>query len=418
MRTGLQALVSELGRVMSVVWSNLSLLALSILLAVGLWIFVTNEENPERAEVLADPLTVEPVNVPETLAVFGPLESVTIEVSAPEDVLEDLDPQDFRTVADLSVGEVGENQVPVRVEYTGGRRRVDINEVVPARISVTLEPVIERTVPVEAEVVEDPAFGLVPIVFAVEPATMVISGPAEAVNLVERVRGEVDLSEVTVPLEGLQTDVDLVPVSGRGFAVDGVGLAQSTADVVINVERQAFEQALPVVPAVGGVPAPGFVISGVTVDPATVVILAPLDVLEQDLVVTTEPIVITDQATDTDVTVNLVLPQGVSSQTSEVTVTVELEALLSEATVGLAPTFINVPGDQTPTTTTSIINVQVRGDLATLTSLQESPGVISAVVDLAGLDPGTYTLPVEIELPDGMELVSANPEMITVTLPS
>ena len=47
---------------------NRGLVALSVVLAFGLWIFVTDSENPTRTRVLPIDISVQPINVPDDVA--------------------------------------------------------------------------------------------------------------------------------------------------------------------------------------------------------------------------------------------------------------------------------------------------------------------------------------------------------------
>ena len=47
---------------------NSGLFALSVVLAFGLWIFVTDAENPTQTRVLQEDIVVEPINTPQDVA--------------------------------------------------------------------------------------------------------------------------------------------------------------------------------------------------------------------------------------------------------------------------------------------------------------------------------------------------------------
>ncbi|MEX2236457.1 MAG: CdaR family protein [Dehalococcoidia bacterium] len=393
---------------------NVGLFAISCLLAVGLWMFVVNEENPERTDEFPFALAVQAGNVPDDLAVFGPIDPVSIRVTAPEDVFNDLEVSDFQVVADLANASAGNVEVPVTVDYTGGRRGVDVVEVEPQRVLITLQPVVQRTLPVTVNVINGPPLGFSVGEISADPEEVRVTGPSDAVDLVDSINAEVDLSEVDVALESFETTVELVPSSEQGFTVVGVSLESTTADAVIEIVRDELSQTVPVVALVEGLPEAGFLVAAVEVDPATVVVTGPLDVLRTLDTLVTEPIDITGSAETITEAVQLDLPQGVTAEDTAVEVTVTIEASQGEATLGVAPTFINGAPGLTPTTTTALLLVRVRGPLNVLQSL--SPDAIRAVIDLATLTAGTYTLTVTVELPEDIELIEVTPTEISVTL--
>ena len=68
-----------------------SLLLLSGLLGVSLWVFVTEEENPTRVDELSTPILVQSVNVETGLAVANQLPSVQLVLAAPEERWEEIE---------------------------------------------------------------------------------------------------------------------------------------------------------------------------------------------------------------------------------------------------------------------------------------------------------------------------------------
>jgi hypothetical protein len=75
---------------------NLSLAVLSVALAVSLWLFVTDQENPTEAETFNSAIPVGFVNVPTDLAVSNTSAStVRIRIEGPKNELDDLTADDF-----------------------------------------------------------------------------------------------------------------------------------------------------------------------------------------------------------------------------------------------------------------------------------------------------------------------------------
>ncbi|HEX5938750.1 MAG TPA: CdaR family protein [Dehalococcoidia bacterium] len=266
----------------------------------------------------------------------------------------------------------------------------------------------------EIEVSVPPPLGLNVGEIQVDPEEVTVSGPEEAVALVDEVIGEVDLSDVGVALEAFETQVELVPRSQQGFTVVGVVLETQTADATIEIGREIFEQAVPVVVRTTGTPAAGFQLTNLTVSPLTVVISGPLEALRDIESVTTSPVDLGDAAESFSEEVDLDLPEGVTAQPDTVSVDVTVEQANVEATIGVAPRFVNVAPGLTSSTSTAIVLVTLSGPLNVLQDL--GPEEVQAVVDLAGLGPGTYTLTVSVQVPDGVTVVRASPVQITVTL--
>src|SRR3990172_3630797 len=82
--------------------ANLGLALLSVVLAFGLWIFVTDTENPTRTGVVPVDLTVEPVNPAADVVVANELAAVQPRIKVAQDVWEALTAADFEATVDLS----------------------------------------------------------------------------------------------------------------------------------------------------------------------------------------------------------------------------------------------------------------------------------------------------------------------------
>ena len=87
---------------------------------------------------------------------------------------------------------------------------------------------------------------------------------------------------------------------------------------------------------------------------------------------------------------------------------------LGEMTLGLAASVVGVGQGLTATLSTGLVLVRVGGELPVLRSL--TPSSLSAVVDVSGLGEGTHTVPLRIEAPPGVQVVSMEPPTAVVTI--
>src|SRR5438874_948116 len=86
---------------------NSGLAVLSVVLAFGLWIFVTDAENPEQTHRLDSDIPVRPVNVPADVWVPKEVGKARVEVRVEDKVFDSLTTQDFEATADLTGLTVG-----------------------------------------------------------------------------------------------------------------------------------------------------------------------------------------------------------------------------------------------------------------------------------------------------------------------
>jgi YbbR domain-containing protein len=198
----------------------------------------------------------------------------------------------------------------------------------------------------------------------------------------------------------------------------GVQVAQVTpATIPLSFERSG-SRIVPVVPAVEGDPAPGYVAGRITSVPAVVEVVGPVSLLGDLKTATTEPVSIDRAArpvTDT-VTVgvandNLRLREPISA-----VVTVEIAPVKAERVLAAVPVrTTNVPTGRSATVAPDAVRLIVRGPKDRVDALLES--TLEPHVDLTGLQPGRMTLPVKVTAaaPD-IEVVRIEPESVRVTI--
>jgi YbbR domain-containing protein len=114
----------------------------------------------------------------------------------------------------------------------------------------------------------------------------------------------------------------------------------------------------------------------------------------------------------------LVNVDGMMTRLPNDTVTVEVriaEVAVRSNTLLFIPTVEpqNLAADLRIASAPQELRVRVSGTYQQFNQLAGT--TVRAVVDLAGRGPGSYTLPVEIELPDGVRIVG-DPPQVTITL--
>jgi YbbR domain-containing protein len=411
--------LSAFGRLVALVFgrgfgslrANIGLGLLSLALAVTLWAFVTEEENPTRTDFFPGAIPVETVNVPEGLAVAAVSDAaVSVKVTAPEATWDDLTIEDFRAVADLSTAKARENTITLRFESK--RRRVDVQEVNPRQVTVTLEPVTTKVVPVTVKLIGTPPLGYATSPGKTTPEQVEVTGAESLVALVQEAVADVNIQGVRVPLE--QT-FPVVPRDGRGGDIDGVTLNPDTVEVVLPIVQREITQAYVVTPLLRGVPSDGFNITSISVEPAFVVITGTIEALQSLTVVTTDEVDVDGAASDVVRAAKLQLASGVTvSGGDTVTVRVSVSPAQGEITVGLTPSVEGLEPGLRAEITATLVEVRVSGEIPVLRSL--SPTSLAAVVDASGLGEGQHTLPVQVTVPQGVQVVGVEPATVTVTL--
>src|SRR3990172_3333942 len=211
---------------------NTGLAGLSVVLAFGLWIFVTDAENPTRTRVLPLDIPVEAVNVDPNVVVANDLDNVRVRISVEEDVFESLTSGDFEATVDLEGLTIGEYLLPVEVRRLTTRGGLRIEDVLPEEISVSLVAKESKQVPVLINVTGEAATGYT--MGAPEPGEteVSVSGPAEKIALVTQAVGAIDVEGRT---DSVDQAIRLEPRDDNGNLVEKLTLEPQLGNVVLEI---------------------------------------------------------------------------------------------------------------------------------------------------------------------------------------
>ncbi|MCL6612161.1 MAG: hypothetical protein K6T66_11540 [Peptococcaceae bacterium] len=292
-------------------WRNMALRILSVLLAVLLWIYATNEQNPVNDQILS--IQLQRRDPPAGMVVSGSIPSnVSIRVQGSRTRVAALTPADFQAVLDLSGLSEGDHNVPVKVSPPPG---IQVIQVTPGRVYVVVESVVEKQVDVAAAFKGNPAKGYTALEPAIQPSKVTLRGPGSKVNAIDHIKVTVDVESATGVVD--QT----VPVSS---GQNGVTVSPQSVRVTVPVTPLP-SKTVAVRAGVVGEPAREYEMAGVTVNPANVQVTAPSEALSGINWVETENIDIKGADRDVTVRIGVRLPTGaVEIKPAAVEVTVHL----------------------------------------------------------------------------------------------
>jgi YbbR domain-containing protein len=197
----------------------------------------------------------------------------------------------------------------------------------------------------------------------------------------------------------------------------GVEVAQvAPATLALELEKSARRR-IPVVPALEGDPAPGFVVGRITADPATVEIVGPDSRVRQVAEATTEPVSVKDARVRVrdGVTVGVVDPSVRLTQALRAEVTVEIWPAPVERQISDVPVrYRNLTQGLRANISPQLVLVSVRGLKDALTDVRGDS--VQAFVDLAGLGSGQYNLRVQVDPSERFGVIAIDPTIVSVTI--
>jgi YbbR domain-containing protein len=393
---------------------NLSMIILSLLVAFFLWAVATENENPTIQRPVSAPIFLEIENLPEGM-IRHESDKVRIQIvlRAPKTIWDTLQTDDIHAFVDLSGAEAGKVTRPVRVEVR--RDPVQIVEVTPKNVTLTIEAIEEKEVPVEVKTQGTPMLGYTAETPVVVPHFLKIQGPASLVNEVARMQVKIELNNQRMDIQG---DFEPVPLDENGEPVSHIEFNPKTVTVNVPVRPLSGYRDLAVKAKVVGQPAPGYRITNVNVKPTIVTVVGRSSVVQSASgYLETEPINLEDATQSMTITAFLQTPEGITvliPPTPQVTVTVGIEVIESGLTVEQEPILQGLRegliATVEPTSTVAILS----GPIAIMDVLD--PNDVQIVLDLTDLAVGEYTLTPRVYAPEGVHAQSILPESVIVTI--
>ncbi len=173
---------------------NWGIKLVSLVLAVTLWFYVTSKGKTQMS--LAAPLELR--NVPRGMAVMGDVpKDLDIRIQGQERLLRDITiGKKVFGILDLSSARVGDNLFRVSPDGIRRPRGISVTHIAPFDIKIRMEPIMQKSMKLQAVLEGTPAAGYELIEATVVPAKITVEGPASVIK----------------PLSGLRT----MPISVQG----------------------------------------------------------------------------------------------------------------------------------------------------------------------------------------------------------
>ncbi len=392
---------------------NWGLGILSVVLAASFWVYVTEREDPERTGRVPGWVPISAINLPQDQAVASLSEDVVaVSARAPKSVLEKLEADDFRATVDLSEMTAQQASVAVRVESQ--ESRAEVVDFSPSEITVNLEPLSSRTVPVQVQESGGLPRGVSLGQIQVDVEEAVVTGPDRLVQQVEVAQADVDLSDANASFE------QRVPLQARtetGAPIQNVDLTPDSVVVQVEVIQTEFSASFVVVPDVSGEPASGYNVTGIEVDPPFVIVSGPAEVfkdIDRMAGIMTEPVRIGDATDQVVRSVALRLPEGASAEPAGVTVRIDISPAEGSYSFNVVPQLTNVGAGLSATLEQPTVRVVLAGTVPDLEAID--PSTIVATLDLQGLKAGEHAVPLHVGGPPGTTVDAATQADVAVTL--
>ena len=402
--------------------NNIGLKVMSLLFAIILWMLVVNVDDPVDEETFRNvPVQVLHEEIfttkASTYSILDGNETVSVTVRARRKVLSDIRSSDITVTADIRnrvSNSLSDATLPTDVEIKGFEGDYVEAYTNPRNIQIEIEPRAQKDFTISVKTNGTPRDGNTLGKLVADPKMIRLGGAESQINRVKKVVAEAQVSglsksqSVVAELKLLDADDEEIDpalfennLGSEGLKVDVEIL--KTKDIPIKVEDDDIN------------PASGYSIGKVTCVPQLVKVAGEEDKIKEleEIVIPAEALKLEDISSTQEVSVDLTkyLPDGIvledtTADTVIVTVPVEKygtkvftipsnNIVLEKVAGGLKPTVAALEN----------IEIHVMGSDEALEKMTEAPSVYVNMEPYT--TPGTYTVPIEAELPEGCSLVGS-----------
>jgi YbbR domain-containing protein len=166
----------------SYVFANFGYKAVSLALAVGLWLALARDP----AASVAVTVPIEFHNIPSNLEISSVnIPEAQVRVRGPERLIHELRPQEVHVEVDLSGVKPGERTFDLTAQQVRQPRDLEVAQVIPSQVRLSFDTPLIRQVEVRPRVIGTFAGGYRIAKVLADPPTLPISGPKQRVEVVE-----------------------------------------------------------------------------------------------------------------------------------------------------------------------------------------------------------------------------------------
>ena len=401
-------------KIINIIFRNWLAKIVCVLLAIIFWVYVGIGQTKTANFPGGIPLQIN--NVPQGLVAITDSSRITVKVVADTEIWKKLSADSFNAYVDLTGLSEGTHEVKVNVSVNVVN--VQVVETDPSKILISLEPRIEKEVPVSVLISGKAGAGLVPGEWKADPSKVNVSGARSVINSLLEATAKVQLEGQTSDFKKI---TKLVGLDSQGKEINNLIFTPQEVIASISIVKAANVKTVGIKVVTTGSPADGYWITKMETDPATVTIAASEQMITSIQYIETESINIQNISKSKTVEIALKPAGGVSILDNISKIKVNISVAKSQASKEIEAGFKwqglagSLKVSSVEPTTVKVVAAGAQDALANL-----SPGDISVIVDLSGYSTaGTYSIDISrsnIAGPAGISVASIVPSAINVRL--
>lgn len=296
---------------------NFALKFISLLASILLYFYVQQERNPTIPRQFNVPIILEAL--PPDVTVDTDIQQVLVTVTGPQPVVDALKESDIRIVADLHslpTDKVATERIKLRYEVKLNQEIQNLLSYEPwplPHLEVRVHPQRTREMAVEAHYPKETRAGYHYGTPDIRPSHVRITGGIDRVNRVTQIVADASSIE---PGGGIDNDFTLSARDADNNPVEGITIDVPRVHVTVPIKEDPYAKIVSISPIIFDQPAPGYRMTKIAVTPNQVRIAGPLELVDPISTLTTEEIPVQSLTETRTVTVNLILPSGVTARDS------------------------------------------------------------------------------------------------------
>lgn len=381
-------------------------LILAFVLSTALWLYVTSRSAPEASVPYSTPIPISAENLPHSLTLTTTLPTVQLDVR-PQSI--GFQPSSFIASVNLAGFKAGRHtHVPVTPHFPPGT----VTSWNPQFVALNLEHIITKTLPVKIDEVNSPPYGftITSAGLYATPHAVRITGAASYVDEVAQVYVPVELAQARSSL-----NVDSTPLlrNAQGHSIpSGVAIFPPRVRIHATINQLVSYKTLPIVASIQGQLAAGFSLRSISVSPPDLTTYGPPKALSglQNLKTSFVDIGGLRSGRKT-FHAHLRHPPGVYFGTRSVEVTVTIGPGTGEAETRVAVRAVHIPLGDVAVSQPSQLLISITGPAPALSGAGRK---LLAIVNVAGLGEGTFSIKPVIRGGRKVKIVAIQPNVVSV----
>ena len=295
---------------------NLPARIICLLVACGLWVYVMTDQNPIMERNVE--VRLQQMNLPNHMMAFNVPDKVVVKVRGTRTKVSDNLENKIVATLNMKTATEGQQTIPVKVSFANG----DVVQVIPSEVSVYVDTVSEKKVPVVTRIVGAISNDMTIGHSTMTPPQVTLRGATHRIDKVNKVVAPID---VTDHQGDFQTESELVAVSEDGYDIPNMKIIPERVMVQATMVSQMLSVDIPVKLVMSGELPKGIIVTKSEVLPDKVRITAPPSMLKELKAINTKPVDVSKLEGSMVVAAELDLPEKVIPELRTVQIRLSVE---------------------------------------------------------------------------------------------